>query len=647
MFETQGVANSGEVQPRSERVTELYEKVDFKIASVLRLQKMVEDNQNLPPEQLAATLKKAEREIVAQFGDETEKKLARLLLLKEQLTKLSRAIEAIHRRNAEVNQTRGEEMDFEFSEQDQAELDRLDSQRDQVVDEYDALHQSEDLQFLEKVHNFGRKVTRKRQAVLERQAAFARDPQQFMQAINPQLNPDNTQILFSGYAVNIIIDSKIYDALGIYKGSNGFHKEGTIFNYIRKGKDPESVRRTIVHEETHNLTESFMPTVYYREQFVDGLTIAIQRLKRMTEMHAPAVILGDVRKSILKRIEEYASHNSDEILADLDTLAEGNISTYFTNFLETLKDVERLVAGIQDVEMKAEIRESLHKLENSFVKKIRQIGSLLWAAEKFERTDETKAGIVLFHDHLGKAERQLERHVPQYSFYQGFFLLLSEGRSTTAKKTRKMIAKNKSPEEKFISMFFPELHGSIERTVERLASPESLVNEFLAPENIQRIAKARKDFSEVTGLDVKEIEVVKNKFEHATYLTVLKAHPELIEIEPLSRYLEAMQTIQDVVPFADIAEHILNDVIDLRYQKSIATDDFSYVQELWDQWRWDKIILEEALLGFLEHFAVSDYADRGKRYTKRTIKKSSFWKFLSNVGLEKKAEEVLQRQAKK
>ena len=67
-------------------------------------------------------------------------------------------------------------------------------------------------------------------------------------------------------------------------------------------------------------------------------------------------------KEIADEIPRYVYENFNEILADLDSIENGKISTYLSNFMSTINELELLSYELKNIEARKIIKENLQKI---------------------------------------------------------------------------------------------------------------------------------------------------------------------------------------------------------------------------------------------------------------------------------------------
>jgi hypothetical protein len=75
----------------------------------------------------------------------------------------------------------------------------------------------------------------------------------------------------------------------------------------------------------------------------------------------------------------------------------------------------------------------------------------------------------------------------------------------------------------------------------------------------------------------------------------------------------------------------------------MGTDNFSELESIYQNWPLSKEVFKDQILYTIE-FLLADYEDyQNKNYTEKTIKTSNYWIFLTKIGLDKEAEEALNK----
>jgi hypothetical protein len=125
---------------------------------------------------------------------------------------------------------------------------------------------------------------------------------------------------------------------------------------------------------------------------------------------------------------------SDEIIADIDNIAEREINTFLSNFLELQNKLinDLKASNLRKSIDKKVLEKYIQEFTSDVVKKVSDylniISSIFFASQKTGLLEEAKAGLVLFKvDKVKLVERQLRHKNKKFELYQSLQPFITEG----------------------------------------------------------------------------------------------------------------------------------------------------------------------------------------------------------------------------
>ena len=400
---------------RIEKQKELYEKVEYKIQAILRLEQFVNESGDLEYDEFKELLEQLMLDIRSTFNQSVVDEYTRY-------TQIQNELHSIVDREDNIKSALANEEDQGQSKNEGLtnELNELSQRFSELSQENDELEMNDDVVFLAKMDLFYYSVLNKKNDVL----TFKDErPGEILSVIGINVMDlrGSFEIQFSGLSVNIILSSNDYDR---YFGriSNGKHFVGTVFNVIRDREDREV---TIKHENRHNITESFVANVVYIDNLIGKL---MQDVEAMDDAYGHEALRKFQSTIILQKIETYYKKNYAEIVADLDRLVEGKMSTFLMNYRQTRDSLLNFVEYLDEKyegrykELGDAVKQRINILEDKFLEYFFELANVFYFADKINKQEEAKALVVLFEGNTRKIKRHLEFYRPEYD-YESFALL--------------------------------------------------------------------------------------------------------------------------------------------------------------------------------------------------------------------------------
>jgi hypothetical protein len=183
----------------------------------------------------------------------------------------------------------------------------------------------------------------------------------------------------------------------------------------------------------------------------------------------------------------------------------------------------------------------------------------------------------------------------------------------------------------------------------RAMAEKSISASFFHLHNIKRLFKL---VVEIDSDNVKKISslIEKEKIGQLEYIDFYEAvddDPSLLKMDnilELDKNLKYIAEKLSVPEFGSLVEERLAYYFfDRNYEKAMRMDNFSELESIYQNWPLSKEVFKRQILNTIE-FLLSDYEDyQNKDYTEKTIKTSNYWIFLTKIGMDKEAEEALNK----
>lgn len=411
-------------QRQAEKKESLYEKVEMKTQLILAFRRMVEENGNLSTEDLAAKLHAGLEDVKKKLGTE---KIAQYALLLENMQRNFEIKERIYEIDNELypeiyidDDDEGEDdanqaiegsdlSDEEIKAQGELgeELEMLSGESENLEREIHNSLMDNDISFLLKLVRFYESIIRKKKRTLKLLSLIREKQAHVLRSLFNGYKFEKDPIVMStGVCINIILSPKDYEAL--YGGnSNGVHiTTGEPINVIRDRIGKES---TIMHEENHNISESFAPSAFLIDSFIKKLE---KEMSYIDDGDYPDFFIDRAKQGIENGITEYYKQNYYEIIADIDRLPEGDTSTFMSNYSQTENKLKQFASGVKDEKFRSRLHQRIDDMEKNFLIYFNNLSNIFYAANKIGRTEEAKALMILFGK--GDGSRKIERHLRNY-----------------------------------------------------------------------------------------------------------------------------------------------------------------------------------------------------------------------------------------
>jgi hypothetical protein len=519
--------------------------------------------------------------------------------------------------------------------------------------EINSLIKNDDVKFLRQMGRFFGSVAKKRKQVFATKEQYKVDPEKFWEALYEEIEElkdiekDKIEISFSGLNINLIFPKNEFAKIRTDKRISGFHRSFTVFNFIKDGPDKND---TINHEENHNLSESFTDPFGSLGDFSKD----VESLNRLKELRAPAFMINNGKKAIERKIKNYIYNFSHEIIADIDSIPKGDIHTFLFTFLRAYDKTVSSLRKIEDADVKNKIKNVLSQTEERFIEYIDRLSMAFFIANKLggeKDQEKLKYAIILFGpDKLRKAEKYIRNRVGEKNYDMLINLRSFLGKGSYFNHFLQFVERYGKDEKLKKSELLHAILGERSSTMLRRAMAEKSISaSFFHLHNIKRLFKL---VVEIDSDNVKKISslIEKEKIGQLEYIDFYEAvddDPSLLKMDnilELDKNLKYIAEKLSVPEFGSLVEERLAYYFfDRNYEKAMRMDNFSELESIYQNWPLSKEVFKRQILNTIE-FLLSDYEDyQNKDYTEKTIKTSNYWIFLTKIGMDKEAEEALNK----
>jgi hypothetical protein len=219
------------------------------------------------------------------------------------------------------------------------------------------------------------------------------------------------EINLEGLHVHVILKNKA-KLKSAFQGFNGIHFTRTpvIATFENSEED------TYIHEKNH-LIYNFLEDhkIIYSDELVNFILNRISKkskttnelLEKIFENHSPV-------DDVISKIEAYKDSLNGEILADIDRIfSSRKIYGFYGHFINTVSRLKIIFNNpdLIDPEFANQINPTIEKLELNITKKINDISYLVFVANKYNLTEETKSAFILFKGDINKIKRYLRHKI--------------------------------------------------------------------------------------------------------------------------------------------------------------------------------------------------------------------------------------------
>jgi len=608
-----------EQKSRPELAEDIYAKVDYKINTILEIRQFINEHADKDPDELQIIFQKKLEEIEKNFGHDICQKKLQLLELKKESDLVEEELE----KEAE-------------KEKNTKKFNKL-FNKSQSIDEQISDLKDDDVLFFLTVEGFFENITSKRKEVLELKQLFEDSREKFFIFLFEKLglpdtnNQDDFEVRFDGYSINIRIKKDTYEK--IYKKTSvGIHFSGTVINFIKERTSPENELDTINHENNHNISESFVDNNGNLD-ILSLISKKLERIERSKKNNFPDFIIEEELTRLNSLAEQYLHRQFDEIIGDIDSIAEGKIHTFLSDFSKKIDKLKK--TNIEDEQLKLRVDQFSENGIEQISQILDKISSIFFAAQKTGMVEKAKAGIVLFGiEKMEKVERQLRHDNFNFETYQKLRPIISKEQHFRAIN---LILKADKINAYFNAMFSANNKTENTSTLHFVAAK---LKEFSQPEtffdlenmqNLSELLEKNSDF--VLSEDEKDILTSRLK-KVKTYL--LPEIPIEHRVENLKILLDLNKKLKINSPENPMENRIIPHYMIIPVFEAITYNEIESVSQIYESGLFEPEKLKGYLISALD--IVIDTEVNNKKERKAYInklKKSSFAEFLNKIGLEK------------
>lgn len=612
----------------SRKKKEWYQKIDTKVQAIKDITSVVKECGRDDVGEIKKRFDKIWMEISAEFSEEVNngnKRYSKVLV----------------ERHKKINQMRETGISsYEDSDLDDFD-DRIFNEINELEGEIKGLEKNKDIIFLHKVEIFLNDLIKKKEKVLELQEFFLENdilPEAELPINLQGVNFEEVDIDFSGYCINLIFKEGAYNDF-FQDSSSGRYFKGTVFNAI-DGSVP-NVDKVIAHEEMHGLTDSFSEKPFYVKELIEELGNRIASIAAVKSKNEMVFKITGGYTSVLQIINRYMSRQYEEIVADIDSLANGNINTFLTDFKKAAVEVRKLLNTTVDEDVKERLLTEWIKEEDKFIKYLAHLSMAIFVSQKTEHFDDLSSLLILFKPgETIKLEKEYlkEKIGPDvFLFYVAIQPLLLPGG---------FIKDLKSEQQSDYGMILDKLIENIDRETINPESTDiicrSLMLEFkkyLGEESffdldrlaILNITLERIDLdSLLTEEDREEMQESINRLDFTSVNLIGQTTAETLKL------LEDIYGIIEKLNLKNLEESVVALILEEYVSEAVRTeqfDDFEKVYSEWpesgrrerDEWLRNYTISEDGLI--LDYKA---HHNR-KEWNENNIQDTAFWKKLDEM----------------
>lgn len=615
-------------EKRMEKRDSLYAKVDGKVDAIIETRQFIEEIKDLGVDEYEKACEFKLKSIQEGFDVSVQEKAGKKRALLIKLHDLYR------------QQDKLEEGMEEFEKYESKEVNELFKEIESIYGELGKLEGNDDVDFLLEMESFFRGAAVKRKSVLRVQQEISKDPDWMVKYFAKvfdmsQIPKEEMKIEISGININIFLKPEHFKKF-IDKKCAGLHMKGTVFNFI-KMRDNQDM--AVNHEENHGLSEMFAKENKYSHNFIAEIKSEISGIIEWQKDKPLAIsrnVIESKKRRIIKDMRGYMFENFDEIIADIDNLAEGKLNTYLSNFLRAIGEIHVLIDQMENGDVRSLLEKNLHLMKENFISHLNKISQIFFASSKIGKKEEAKAATILFGpENLRKISRHMESYDERYQLYEYLQPVISGGSFI-----RNLDGyRKKAPE----AALLEEIFGKNREEAFRDKIIKGSFFDFFRTKNIKKLA-GYLDSKEKFELDLTDKYLIIESLDWilADVGEIFKKDASLYDVKNILEYDRELKNISQklgIKPLENFVENYLSyNFMYFQIEKAMIADNFEELKKTYDSWTLDKKFINEALLDYFGNgFAADDYSDmHGVEYNSETIKESKYYKFLESTGLDKK-----------
>jgi hypothetical protein len=624
-----------------ERREFLYGKIEEKINTILELREFVKENERLSADELGNLMEEKMQKIKADYvskdlvGDEDignfEKHVETLFEFEEIDSKIEELKKSFFDLYPDVAQAKAhmyEDKDYQILMQRKSEMS----------DEYFSVKENDDLRFLKSIYFFLGDNLLKRKFVESYEKKYDEDKDAFFKDIKDETgfsldDIEDCKIIFKGTNIVIELSESDFERITGSKSVNGYIFNNTPIIFL---KDREGKEETLNHERNHSLSESFAGEVRYKQQFLFGLKLALNVLTDFMKKSPPdEESINRLKENIKEKMQGYVFQNFSEIIADIDRLADREIRTYFSNFLDSIEYVEQLIAQTEDEGVREMLRGYLEITQDRYSEYLHKLSNIFFISNELGELDQAKGAILLFkHEQIGKAEKYLKHHFGKnkYEMYEILQPLICNGSYFNDIEPMLEYEVYKAKTEQMLDNEQKNFKVSaVQELLVKLKTKNGFASFFL-PSNLSRLKELLGD--QKIELSEENKGLIRSGLRKIDWQEIVILNR--ISLDQLLGIDDDLKAIASVLKIQE-----LNDVVEKGLGAGLLISKFSYclegnfdkLEELYENWPFDKDLFQFSLT----YATIYSYGGVGSVL----LKKDSFYEFLKKIDAKKEIIELL------
>lgn len=426
------------------------------------------------------------------------------------------------------------------------------------------------------------------------------------------------EVVFSGLNVNIILDDKEYNVIekktGQQRKTNGLHAVDTVINYIRR---TDGQKETIQHEENHTVSECFVNKIRKPEFMLHAAALTVSLEDVLSDTAHPSKKEKQVqqkKKELRDYVRWYADRNTNELIADIDWLADGDVATFFNEFLKDRDNLQELIAIQKNKEITEILEKGLHEYDEQFADYMSRLSDLFFVAKRTGNTEDVKAAVILFKP---SQIRHIERYTKdlcgsdEYELNARLRPLLCEGnyfQSVNKYNPRRT------------GVFLKE-YTDEQMVYESLATRDA-TESFFNVDNVVQVdallERTQLSLDEDERIKIKELLVTElpNRLDPMYILKSNEGQGGVAWIAILDQHLKNIGQTLDIALFEDFVDGQLTPAYaKMSFYGITQYSNVRSLQEAYEKWPMNREVLRQEYLMLLENGEVAMMCQGNERYT--------------------------------
>jgi hypothetical protein len=630
----------------------LYKKIDNKIQSIINIKHLAYNIKDCGLDDMEKIFDQKIDLLKNELNEDELKKIDDYLFILEKIQKIETEIVSLDR--AIGNKP------MEYWSEDRATKDDLYAVQkvEELEDESMRLLESiknesnDETIFLGKIKIFFNGILNKKRQVINLKNQLKINPKEFFQTLSNygyDLEKDYDQgmvkFIFSGYSLNIIIKNDLYEEI-VNDFSVGMHCHGSAINIIN-GED-ENIEKTIRHEENHSLSESFIQRDFKMSEIIFN---CIEKNfydyeKLLSEDQSIPEIkqkIEYIENKFSKEILNFSHYYHSELIADIDDLGEGQISTIFYEYKGFIDKIEGLKCNRpESVRL---IGKLLKNTNEQFSEYFKKLSDIFYTSKKVNKLEESKAAILLFEPKGSNTKMERIRKYliyldDKFEAYEILKNIISPG--SYFKQIENELAERGKNE--IINIFFHD-YDKMQSLLQKSNSCY-----FFKKENVYKLSEIldKNDEKNIIISPEEGMAIIEN-IDNISVHDIIKLIKEnnFLHISEIISYDDEIKNIAKKIGCPQMENFVEEKfsywMFDLYYNNCIMIDNFQNLAELYTSWPFDKTQMNDYIKDLLKDgYIYKDYEEKlGKNFNHQTIKDSNFFIFLKNIEADIELEKFL------